>query len=120
MITVTGRGRHWLKSDPVLLMLRNEQELEKVYRFFLTDGQGRINFISRSVFNYTEDVITGRYRTYEVKNEQPFIDGTYLELYIRAGKWDCYILPRGLPDKSTLEKSVFVTNKCITKTFRKD
>lgn len=116
MITVSSRGKHLLTSDPALLMLRDERESEKVYRFFLTDGQEKIRFITRSEFNFTKNVITGRYRIYEVKNEQSFKDGVYLELCIRVGKWNCYILPTGLPDQNILEKNILATKECITKT----
>ncbi len=120
MITVMSRGTHWLTSAPVLLMLRDEQESEKVYRFFLTDGQGKITFITKSEFSFTKDVITGKYRKYEVKNEQSFKNGVYLELSVGMGKWNCYILPTGLPNKNSPEKSILVTKECITKTAGKD
>lgn len=116
MVTVASRGEYWLTNDSLLLMLRDEQEAERVYRFFLDDGQRKIRFISSNDFNFTKDVTTGRYRIYEVKSEQSFNDGVYLELCICAGKWDCYILTEGLPDKKIPEKGVIDTNKCITKT----
>lgn len=120
MITITARGNYWKTSDAVFLMLKDEQELENVYRFFVSNGQEKICFTSRNESNITKDDSTGRYRLYEVRNEKTFEDGVYLELCIRAGKWDCYILPTGLPDESVVEKSLFATNKCITKTTRKD
>ena len=62
-------------------------------------------------------MVSGRFRLYEVHNDQNFKEGVYLELSGVAGKWNCYLLPLGLPDTNISKKSIITTNKCITKTI---
>ncbi len=117
MITVTNKGRYWFMRKQKLLMLENEDEKDntkKVYDFILIQKRGKISLTSHTEFSSTEKVVTGRFRLYEVSSEKSFKNGTHLELCIKAGEWNCYVLPEGLPDKNSLEKSFFVNKNCIT------
>lgn len=120
MITVTGRGMYWLMNKPMLLMLDDGDGEKALYRFTLSQGHGLINFIAGNKFDFTKDAVSGRFRMYEIKNERSFKDGIYLELSGGVGKWNCYILPTGLPDQNILEKDILVAQECITKTADKD
>jgi len=102
----------------MLLMLDTEKEGESVkavYNFNLSQRSGTIRLASHSEFYTVEKILSGRFRMYRVSNEQSFKNGTQLELCKKAGEWNCYVLPEGLPDKNNREKSFFVTNDCITK-----
>jgi len=118
MITVTSKGEYMFMSIPMLLVLTNEKEDESaktVYRFDLSQSRGNIKLASTNEFTSTEKLLSGRFRIYEVLNEQSFKNGTQLEICKKAGEWSCYVLPEGLPDKNNRVKNFFITNNCITK-----
>ena len=120
MITVMSRGEYFLEKKPMLLTLIDGEETERKstgYHFILTKEKGDIFFVPEEKSKTTKDMVLGRFRLYKVINDQNFKEGTYLELSGTSGKWKCYVLPHGLPDKNVSEKSIIATNKCITKVF---
>lgn len=127
MITVTGRGwYHFLKKPSLLttkqkdslLILDKEHEsgvIKTAYRFNPDREKAKISFVSTGRKGIDGKIISGRFRMYGVSNEKLFKNGTHLELCEEAGKWNCYVLPNGLPDEKELQKDYFRTNTCITK-----
>ncbi len=117
MITVKNRGKYWLTHDPIIIMLADELETKSVkmiYKLILSEGSGKIHFVSGEKFNFSKDLISRAFRMYEVIAEQSYKEGTHLELNKGIREWICYMLPLGLPNKNNPEKSIYVINECIT------
>lgn len=118
MITVTGRGWYHLLDKPSLLILDKEDDsgvIKTTYRFDPYHKKGEISFVSTGRIGIDGKIMSGRFRMYETIDEAQFADGTHLELCEGAGKWNCYVLPRGLPNEQEQQKEYFSTNKCVTK-----
>ncbi|MBI4080630.1 MAG: hypothetical protein HY430_02555 [Candidatus Levybacteria bacterium] len=58
---------------------------------------------------------TGRYRTYEVKDEPKLTDLVHLELLVGDGIWQGYLLPTGLPTEEKKRNRIIPTNETITR-----
>lgn len=57
---------------------------------------------------------TGKYRLYDVENEQNLTDLLHLELMVGEGVWQGYLLPLGLPN-GIRKRRIIPTSEVITK-----
>lgn len=65
----------------------------------------------------TDNILAiGKYRMYEVKNEDKLTDLIHLELFVGDGLWQGYLLTTGLPNKDAIRKRIIPTSELITKT----
>ena len=120
MITVTGRGWYHFVEKPKLLILDNEHEsgvIKTAYHFNPDQKKAQISLAGINNMRFAEKVVSGRFRMYKTINEARFVDGTHLELCEEAGKWNCYILPTGLPNEKELQKDYSRTNACVTQCY---
>lgn len=129
MITVTGRGWYHFLEKPKLLTAKQEDNvlildkedesgvIKTTYRFNPHYKKGEMSFVSTSSIGIDGKILSGRFRMYETTDEAQFADGTHLELCEGEGKWNCYVLPTGLPNEKELQKEYFSTNKCVTKCY---
>lgn len=120
MITVTGRGWYHFLEKPKLLILDNEHEsglIKTAYHFNPDQRKAWISLAGINSTRFTGEVVSGRFRLYRTIDEAQFADGTHLELCEGSGKWNCYVLPRGLPDEKVLQKEYSRTNACVTKCY---
>ena len=111
------RGKYWLTHNPITLLLVDKQEINSPmisYQLFLSEGSGTIQFVLSDEFNFSKELISRAFRMYDVKGEQSYKEGIHLELNKGLREWVCYMLPSGLPDTNNSEKSMYVTNECIT------
>lgn len=64
----------------------------------------------------TDNVLAmGKYRMYEVKDEPQLTDLTHLEFFVGDGKWQGYLLPKGLPTNEEKRHRVIPTKETITR-----
>lgn len=56
----------------------------------------------------------GKYRMYEVKDEPNVTDLIHLELMVGEGKWQGYLLLKGLPAGAKKRNRIVPTNELIT------
>jgi hypothetical protein len=57
------------------------------------------------------------YRMYSVKNEPKFADLVHLELCVGKGKWQGYLLLKGLPTDKHKRGRIIPTQETISKSF---
>jgi hypothetical protein len=76
---------------------------------------GDILVATKRDFNPSATISRGTYRLYDIKGEPKLTDLLHLELFIGDGKWQGYLLPKGLPNGVKRHK-IIATSEIITKT----
>lgn len=115
MITVLKRGNYWqLKSpDPSLQFLLEMEDSDNAYLIAeIRNNTGIVEFTSA---RQKEIEFSRKYRLYETCNEKLLTDGLHLEILLKDGCWQGYLLPQGIPDKKLRKKDVIRTSELITK-----
>lgn len=79
-------------------------------------GIGEILVASHKGHRTDNFLAIGKYRLYEVKDEEKLTDLLHLELFVGNGKWQGYLLTTGLPTTKNIRKRIIPTEELITKT----
>lgn len=112
MIKVLKRGSYTLietrKGIKVLKLGR------KSYVWINVSGIGEI-LVSTHRKHYTDHILgTGSFRLYDVKEEPEITDLMHLELLVGEGKWQGYLLLKGLPTDEKKRNRIVPTSEVIT------
>jgi hypothetical protein len=113
MIKILDHGCYHLyespEQDKILII-----DKKKSYRWNQKKDKGEI--VSDSIKSGDPDhlLAIGKYRLYEVKNENDLSDGDHLELFIGDGKWQGYLLPLGMPNIKKTSYQILPTEEIIT------
>lgn len=113
MITVIKTGDYRLvgtKGKTMLLILDGTQ----VFSWIDATGFGDILGVSHAQHDRGRIFAIGKYRLYDVQDEQGLTDVEHLELMVGKGTWQGYLLPTGLPDEKEKRKRIIPTEERIT------
>lgn len=76
---------------------------------------GEILVSTEKSFPASYTLAQGKYRIYEVKDEEKLTDTTHLELFVGRGLWQGYLLITGLPTTTHKRCRILPTDEIITK-----
>lgn len=82
------------------------------------DEIGEILVATKKKFSDQYTLARGKYRLYEVDQENGLSKGEHLELYIGEGFWQGYILPTGFPKGRNVRNKIIPTRQIITEASR--
>ncbi len=114
MIKVVQDGQYELmetKGQTKILILKGK----KSYAWVNAADIGEILVTSHKSHKVDHILSIGKYRLYEVKDEQNFTDLLHLELHVGDGVWQGYLLPTGLPSNTKIRNRIIPTREIITK-----
>ncbi|MDP2632734.1 MAG: hypothetical protein Q8P25_03350 [Candidatus Curtissbacteria bacterium] len=94
-------------------------------RFIILDGQGKFIWSfaknigavligSKKKHKPDKIIACGYFRAFEVEDEPGLTDSVHLELCVGQGKWQGYLLPKGLPENDGKYR-IIPTNEVISK-----
>jgi len=78
-------------------------------------GIGEILVSSEKNFPASYTLAQGKYRIYQVKDEDKLTDTIHLELFVGRGLWQGYLLITGLPTTEHRKSRILPTEEIITK-----
>lgn len=99
------------KRNTKLLILDDK----KSYAWINAKAIGEILVSTEKKFVADATIASGKYRIYQVKNEDDFTDLMHLELYVGNGIWQGYLLPTKLPTEKSKRHRIIPTNEIITR-----
>lgn len=85
------------------------------YVWVNASGIGEILVFSQGQYQTSFILAQGKYRIYEVKDEDKLTDTIHLELFIGDGIWQGYLLITGLPTGGHKRSRILPTKEIITK-----
>lgn len=85
------------------------------YAWVNARGIGDILVFSEGQYEASCILAQGKYRIYEVKDEDKLTDTIHLELFIGEGIWQGYLLITGLPAGGHKRSRILPTKEIITK-----
>lgn len=97
-----------------ILSLMNGRK--KMFAWINANDIGEILVRTEKEHAKNEILASGKYRLYDVKNEEEFTDLPHLELFVGNGKWQGYLLPTGLPTSENPTNRIIPTKETITRT----
>ncbi len=113
MIKLLKQGRYKLietKGQTKILTLDND-----TFAWVNAEEIGEI-LVSSHRDHVTDNILAiGKYRLYQVKDEDLLTDLEHLELFVGDGKWQGYLLTTGLPNETNHRKRIIPTKELITK-----
>lgn len=106
------------QGDFKLYKTKNNTEilvLDKVKFAWVDAGKLGDILVPSKVTNGASSILSvGKFRLYDVKNEDKLTDLMHLELFVGGGVWQGYLLPTGLPKKSDKNR-IIATKESITR-----
>lgn len=85
-----------------------------VYAWINAGNIGEILVTTHKSHRVDHLLAVGKYRLYEVKDEQKLTDLTHFELLVGDGVWQGYLLPLGMPN-GVKRRRIIPTKEIITK-----
>lgn len=114
MLKIIKQGNYRLIAiDKVKRVLNLSQN--KNYSWTIKEGVGEIKIESSNEYKMENILSSGKFRFYEVVSEEKLADGFHLELSTRNGKWQGYLLTKGLPKRENVSSRIVPTIEEITK-----
>jgi len=114
MIHLVNEGRYRLietKAQTKILIL----DEKRIFAWVNAQDIGEI-LVTSHKFPVTDNILSiGKYRLYEVKDEEDLTDLLHLELFVGDGIWQGYLLPTGLPTEEKKRNRIIPTDEIITK-----
>lgn len=89
----------------------------KDYAWVNATGIGEILVASYNPYQTDHTLAIGKFRIYDVKNENDLTDLYHLELFVGFGHWQGYLLTTGLPTSQNIRKRIIPTGELITKSM---
>lgn len=89
----------------------------KNYAWVNAAGIGEILVSSHAPFATDHVLAVGKFRIYDVKDEQSLTDLLHLELFVGFGQWQGYLLTTGLPTSQMIRKRIIPTSEIITRSM---
>jgi hypothetical protein len=89
----------------------------KNYAWINASGIGEILVSSYRPFKTDHILALGKFRIYDVQDEDSLTDLWHLELYVGLGEWQGYLLTTGLPTSRNIRKRIIPTSELITKSI---
>lgn len=117
MVRIIGSGTYKLtetKDNQKILSLGKYNN----FQWVSTGCEGQIKYVKLDPKQICCLLSTGNYRIYEVKNELGLSNSKHIELHVGRGKWQGYLLPKGLPAKLQRKRVIVQTNEIITKSSK--
>lgn len=114
MIKIVKQGNYRMietKRNTKLLILDDK----KTYAWINIKDIGEILVSTQKHFATDAVLASGKYRVYQVKNEEDFTDLMHLELYVGNTLWQGYLLPTGFPTAKSKRHRIIPTNEIITR-----
>lgn len=99
------------KRNTKLLIL----DEKKSYAWINVKDIGEILVSTQKHFKTDAVLASGKYRVYQVKNEEDFTDLMHLELYVGNAFWQGYLLPTGFPTMKSTRHRIIPTSEIITR-----
>lgn len=87
------------------------------YAWVNAAGIGEILVSSYKLYDTDCVLAVGKFRIYDVKNEEDLTDLYHLELFVGFGHWQGYLLTTGLPTSQSPRKRIIPTKELITKSM---
>jgi len=113
MIRLVSSGYYRLietKANTKILSLDGKN----TFAWITADEIGEILITTHNPYSTDNILALGKYRIYDVKNEEKLTDLHHLELFVGEGKWQGYLLPTGLPNNKDKRKRIIPTNEIVT------
>ena len=121
MIKLIGHGTYnlvELRDGVKFFQLINEAGKTFSYTWLNTADIGAIVLAVHNPGNTGASLAAGKYRLYNVKEEEGLLNARHLELHAGDGVWQGYVLPKGLPTKTINRKKIIPTQELITRVMR--
>lgn len=88
-----------------------------VFAWITSTRVGEILVSSHRAHKTDHILALGKYRIYDVTDENFFTDLLHLELSVGNGKWQGYLLPTGLPTNKHTKSRIIPTTELITSVY---
>ena len=88
---------------------------KKKYIWERKGGVGEIRLGKLDDTKRSKMLASGKYRIYEVLDDAKLANGYHLELSTGKGKWQGYLLTKGLPGEENMSSIIIPTIQLITK-----
>lgn len=75
---------------------------------------GELLTFSKHPHKLSYAIAEGKYRIYAVKNEPHYVDLQHLELSIKSGVWQGFLLLTGLPTRNKMRSRIVPTDEVIS------
>ena len=112
MIRLIDQGKYLLTETYDRTKILN---LDDQHFAWINAGEiGDILVATKREFNPSSVMAIGSFRLYDVKDEPKLTDLEHLELFIGDGRWQGYLLPKGLPN-GVKRHRIVPTREIITK-----
>jgi hypothetical protein len=89
----------------------------KNYAWVNAAGIGEILVSTYMPFKTDYVLAVGKFRIYDVKDEENLTDLLHLELFVGFGQWQGYLLTTGLPTSEAIRKRIIPTSELITRSM---
>jgi len=112
MIKLLEKGIYrliWAKDRQRMLYLGDQG-----YLWSHAKGIGELLTFSKHPHKLSYTITEGKYRIYAVKNEPKYVDLRHLELSVKSGVWQGYLLLTGLPTKGKIRSRIVPTDEVIS------
>jgi hypothetical protein len=112
MIKLIEKGPYrliWAKDKQRILYLGDQG-----YLWSYVKGIGELLTFSKHPHKLSHTFTEGQYRIYAVKDEPKYVDLRHLELSIKPGAWQGYLLLTGLPTKNKIRSKIVPTDEVIS------
>ena len=116
MVKIIQQGTYvLLETTKHTRMLKFDEKIS--YAWVHAGEIGEILVASHNPHKADHILSVGKYRMYEVKDEQDLTDLVHLELLAGDGVWQGYLLPTGLPTDKKKRNRIIPTKEIITKSY---